>query len=123
VSAREPETETNVPKLTGRVLGTCEQATRAAEEAALAAELVAAEAAGNTPAVENVMERALTSGYTAEASAASGILAAVDQKAADLGNLMAACRTLDVKLYSRGEIDRTELQVVQQVRAYALSCE
>jgi hypothetical protein len=28
---------------------------------------------------------------------------------------MAASRTLDVKLYSRGEIDRNDLQVVQQV--------
>ena len=77
----------------------------------------------NTTGFERVTELQLRGGWqrcTAEASAASGILAAVDQKAADLGNLMAACRTLDVKLYSRGEIDRTELQVVQQVRAYAL---
>jgi len=66
------------------------EAARAAEEAALAKELAAAAKAGSTQRVEHALERALQSGYAAEASTATGILHEADQKREDMGNLVRA---------------------------------
>jgi hypothetical protein len=64
------------------------EAARAAVEAALAAELAAAAKAGSTARVEHALERAIESGYAAEASTATGILHEADQKREDMGNLV-----------------------------------
>jgi len=79
--------------------------------------LQTATAANDLAAVQEVMLEAHAAGINTEddtVQVANQYLKGVDQKKADMGALMAACRTLEVKMCSTGGIDRAELEVVHK---------